>query len=176
MQLLFLYGPPATGKLTIAKEVAKATGFKLFHNHLTQDLAREIYADFGPERFGLVTKLRLEVFKYAAQHDTDLIFTFVFDGDDIDTKFMDDVYDIVRGSAGEVKLVHLTAPIETLKQRVVSESRREFHKIQDPDKLEESITANNTYATYPDDAQLELDTSLLSVEESAAKIVAFLEV
>jgi replication-associated recombination protein RarA len=32
---LLLYGPPAVGKLTIAKEIARLTGFKVAHAHLT---------------------------------------------------------------------------------------------------------------------------------------------
>lgn len=34
MRLIFIYGLPATGKLTVAQELAKRTGYKLFHNHL----------------------------------------------------------------------------------------------------------------------------------------------
>ena len=36
MKHLFLYGAPAVGKLTVAKELADLTGYKLFHNHLPQ--------------------------------------------------------------------------------------------------------------------------------------------
>jgi len=35
MKLVFIYGPPAVGKLTVANALAKVTGFKVFHNHLT---------------------------------------------------------------------------------------------------------------------------------------------
>jgi hypothetical protein len=38
MKLTFIYGLPATGKLTIAVELAAMTGYKLFHNHLVVDL------------------------------------------------------------------------------------------------------------------------------------------
>ena len=37
MPLLFLHGPPATGKLTVARELAALTGWELFHNHLVVD-------------------------------------------------------------------------------------------------------------------------------------------
>ena len=30
--LVYLYGPPAAGKLTIAEKVRALTGFRLFHN------------------------------------------------------------------------------------------------------------------------------------------------
>ena len=38
MKLVILYGPPGVGKLTVGRELAARTGFKLFHNHLTVDL------------------------------------------------------------------------------------------------------------------------------------------
>ena len=39
MKLIFLHGLPGVGKLTVAREFAKLTGFKVFHNHLAVDLA-----------------------------------------------------------------------------------------------------------------------------------------
>ena len=50
MKLILLYGPPAVGKLTIAKEIARLTGFKLFHAHLTSDLV-EAFFHAAPPRF-----------------------------------------------------------------------------------------------------------------------------
>ena len=37
MKLIFIYGAPAAGKLTVANEIARQTGFKVFHNHLSID-------------------------------------------------------------------------------------------------------------------------------------------
>jgi hypothetical protein len=50
MKLIFLYGLPAVGKLTVAKELASATSFKLFHNHLAVDLLLSVF-DFGTPPF-----------------------------------------------------------------------------------------------------------------------------
>jgi hypothetical protein len=50
MKLLFLYGPVASGKLTIARELATLTGFALFHNHLVVDAVAAVFP-FGSERF-----------------------------------------------------------------------------------------------------------------------------
>jgi hypothetical protein len=33
--LVYIYGPPASGKLTIAGRLSELTGIPLFHNHLT---------------------------------------------------------------------------------------------------------------------------------------------
>ena len=50
MRLVFLYGPPAVGKLTVAKALARLTGYKVFHNHLTIDLVASIL-DWGTGPF-----------------------------------------------------------------------------------------------------------------------------
>jgi ATP-dependent 26S proteasome regulatory subunit len=34
-RLVFLYGPPAVGKLTVAKAIADRRPFTILHNHLT---------------------------------------------------------------------------------------------------------------------------------------------
>ena len=50
MELLFIYGPAAVGKLTVGRELAKLTGFRHFHNHLTVDAVMAVF-DFGSESF-----------------------------------------------------------------------------------------------------------------------------
>ena len=50
MKLLFLYGPAASGKLTIARELATLTGFALFHNHLVVDAVAAVFP-FGSDQF-----------------------------------------------------------------------------------------------------------------------------
>lgn len=44
MKLVFLYGPPAVGKLTVAQALAQKTSFKVLHNHLVNDLAEVVFA------------------------------------------------------------------------------------------------------------------------------------
>ncbi|MBW4552200.1 MAG: AAA family ATPase [Aphanocapsa sp. GSE-SYN-MK-11-07L] len=73
MELLFIYGPAAAGKLTIGRELAKLTGFRLFHNHLTVDAVTAVF-DFGSEPFiKLREQIWLSVFQEAAQNDVSLI-------------------------------------------------------------------------------------------------------
>jgi len=33
MRLLVIFGPPSVGKMTVGREVAARSGFRLFHNH-----------------------------------------------------------------------------------------------------------------------------------------------
>jgi cytidylate kinase len=39
MRLIFLHGPAASGKLTVARAIAARTGLPVFHNHLAVDAA-----------------------------------------------------------------------------------------------------------------------------------------
>ena len=50
MHLLFLYGPPASGKYTIARIIAEQTGLPLFHNHLIVDAVAAVFP-FGSANF-----------------------------------------------------------------------------------------------------------------------------
>ena len=38
MKFVVIFGPPAVGKMSVGYELAKLTGLKLFHNHMTIDL------------------------------------------------------------------------------------------------------------------------------------------
>lgn len=80
MKLIIIYGPPASGKLTIANKVAEKTGYKLFHNHLTVDLLKNIL-EFGTKEFFEVNqKIKLDILEAAAKQEVDgIIYTFVYD-------------------------------------------------------------------------------------------------
>jgi len=43
---------PASGKLTVATELAKLTRFKLFHNHVSIQFVKSIF-EFGTKPFGV---------------------------------------------------------------------------------------------------------------------------
>ena len=80
MKLIFLHGLPGVGKLTVARELAKLTGFRIFHNHLTVDLVESVF-EFGSLPFiELREKIWLDVFSQAVADGLNgLIFTFAYD-------------------------------------------------------------------------------------------------
>ena len=49
-RLVFLYGPPAVGKLTVARAIADRLPFKILHNHVTIDAVKEVLP-FGSDPF-----------------------------------------------------------------------------------------------------------------------------
>lgn len=134
MKLVFIYGQPATGKLTVAKELAKETGFDLFHNHLTTDLVHSIFP-FGTEEFSsLVKKIRLDIIEAAAKAEKKgLIFTFVYGvetyGVRTDDKFINELIKTVEKYNGEVCFVRLYCAEKELQKRVKQFSRKRFGKI-----------------------------------------------
>ncbi len=168
MNLIFIYGPPASGKLTIAKELADMTGYKLFHNHQTRNIVHELYPLSLDENYGLVDKLRLDILKYAARHSTNIIFTYVHD-DVTDTAFVDKVVKTVEAEKGNVLFVETTATRETLLHRVNSDSRKQHKKLTDKEILERLIDAD-TYKSLPYEEIFRIDTSDLSAKDSAALI------
>lgn len=117
MNLVFIYGPPGVGKLTVARELARATAFKVFHNHVSIDCAETVF-DFGTRPFGsVVGKIRLAVFEEAAREGVSLIFTFVYACPE-DTPFVEHVCAGVEGHGGRVCLVRLICEREVLERRL----------------------------------------------------------
>ena len=49
MKLIFIWGGAASGKLTVARELAQITGLPLFHNHLVVDALLERLPFGDPE-------------------------------------------------------------------------------------------------------------------------------
>jgi broad-specificity NMP kinase len=67
MKLIIIHGAPGVGKLTVARELSRETGYKLFHNHLTVDLVCSMF-DFDSEQaIRLSDRFRLEMFEEAAR-------------------------------------------------------------------------------------------------------------
>ncbi len=78
MKLLVMYGPPAAGKLTVGKLLSQQTGMKLFHNHVSIDVAKQFFEWGTPGFEAIVYNLRKTIFEEAAKANLDLIFTVVY--------------------------------------------------------------------------------------------------
>jgi hypothetical protein len=128
MKLIFIYGRAAAGKLTVGSELAKLTGFRLFHNHLTVDLVNAVF-DFGTEPFvRLREQIWLTVFREAAEQDVSLIFTFAPERT-VRARFIQDAIDAVEKEGGEVHFVELTCDPDEMERRIENPSRSKFGKL-----------------------------------------------
>jgi broad-specificity NMP kinase len=169
MQLIFIYGDPGTGKLTVARELQKLTGLKLFHNHLTVDLASSLFGYDNPDYFDYVRSLRLEAFERAAKANMSLIFTFWYSS--ISQPSVEKYQHTVESRGGKVLFVRLHCRPEVLEERVVSESRQNW-KISSVADLRAAL--ENTGDVIPG-THLEVENSELSPEVVAEMIATKLE-
>ena len=172
MRLVFLYGPPACGKLTVGKELAAITGWKLFHNHLTVDLALSLFA-FGTAEFvALRDKIWMEAFEAAAKADLPgMIFTFAPEPS-VEGDFPEKVAAIVARTGGETTFVALTAPVEVLEYRLADVSRHAFGKLTDVNVFRSLAQAGTWTVDHMPATQLSVDTSEHTPAE-AARLIAY---
>ena len=78
MTLLFVFGPPAVGKMTVGRAIADAGDFRLFHNHHMLEPLLDVF-DYGTPPFNrLLAEFRLRVLEEAARSGTDLVYTLVW--------------------------------------------------------------------------------------------------
>lgn len=168
MNLVFIYGPPAAGKLTVAKKLAEITGYTIFHNHMTRDLVKQIYPDNLSEKYELVGTLRLSIFDFLAKHDTNAIFTYVYDGPS-DNHFVNEVKECIEKYSGKVLFVELRPTDEVLLSRVTNESRTEHRKLTDKDQLQHSLK-NTPYSSVPNANILKVDNSTIEPDATAQMI------
>ncbi|MFA5935751.1 MAG: AAA family ATPase [Patescibacteria group bacterium] len=125
MNLILLYGPPAVGKLTTAKELAKQTGYKLFHNHHTQDMVYPIFGHASPVVDRLIKTIRMSVFEEAMRHDKDLIFTFCFENPQ-HVDFINSVIEKAKELNANAFFVRLYCSFSEQSKRVEDPSRKAF--------------------------------------------------
>jgi shikimate kinase len=168
--LVFLYGPPAVGKLTVARAIAERTGFRVLHNHLVNDPAAAVFDYFTEPFFHLVRGLRTALVEAAAAAHVDVVHTFVYaPGDEPVVELVTRAYE---EAGGRVLFARLTASREELMRRVGAESRREFRKLRDPTALAELLERFDVFQPVPGRPCVTVDTEELEPPAAADRIVA----
>ncbi len=169
MKLIFIYGPPAVGKLTVATELARLTGFKLFHNHVSIQFVQSIF-EFGTKTFWKLTdKFRLEMLEEASKKKVDTIFTFVY-GKRTDDAFVRNVIQRVRLHGGRVCFVRLYCQERELAKRVKRMDRRRMGKISTKSKLRGVLKKYDLASEVPFQSSVSIDTTDKSPKRAAELI------
>ncbi len=174
MKLIFLYGLPATGKLTVARELASLTGYKLFHNHLVVDTLLSVF-EFGSKPFvELREEIWLSVFRHACESGLPgLIFTFAPERT-VRAGFIDAVQDVMGKCGGEVEFVELVCSLAVLKSRMENASRVQHQKLTSV-ALFEQLHADGVFdSSHMPVPRLTLDSAMYGPEDAAKEIVRVL--
>jgi cytidylate kinase len=168
MDLVFIHGPAAAGKLTIARKVAEATGYPLFHNHLIVDAVVAVFP-FGTAPFArLREQFWLATFAEAAQQGRPLVFTFTPEAT-VPAGFADRVVETVEAAGGRVRFVALAVSEAEQERRLVSKDRARYGKLRSVEVLRR-LRLGADPERPP--AELVIDTEALSADEAARRIVA----
>ena len=172
MKLIFLYGPPAVGKLTVAQELARLTGYKLFHNHLTVDLVTSLFP-FGSEPFvKLREEIWLAVLAEAAEQDLSLIFTFNPERS-VRSSFIQNAKDTIESKGSQIIFVELTCDETELERRIERPSRKEFGKLASLEQYR-ALRAEGAF-NFPElPRELSIDTTDKPPTETAREIAEYL--
>jgi AAA domain len=175
LRLIFLHGLPGVGKLTVARELERLTGYKVFHNHLAVDLVRSVF-DFGSQPFvELREMIWLAVFTEAVRANlAGLIFTFAPDRT-VRSSFITKVLEVVGSNGGEVLFVELRCSPEELEKRIAHPSRQSFGKLNSVALFRELRDDGAFLDPGIPENRLVIETTGLSASETASLIVRELE-
>ncbi len=173
MNLIFIYGPAAVGKLTVSKVLETLTGIPLADNHSLLNPVAKVFGWDHPERERLGRCFRLEFFEAAARADKSVITTFGGGGETYDD-FIQDVVTVVERGGGRVLFVRLFAPKEVLFDRVRHDSRVHYAKMGSVQELEVKLKRTpDMEARALVSLHLEIDASKHTPEEMAKMIIEY---
>ena len=180
MKLIIIFGPPASGKMTIGQGLAKLTSLKLLHNHMSIELVLNFF-EHGNSKFHLLNdEFRTRIMEEVASSELPgLIFTYVWGFDsDQDKEYIENKSAIFRKNGGTTYYVELYCELEERLRR-----NREVSRISEkPSKrdrklseerllrMEKKYKLNTDNDFYYKDNYIKIDNTNLSALEVAEKI------
>lgn len=186
MHFVMLFGPPAVGKMTVGRELAGRTGYKLLHNHMTVEPVLDIFEFGSPPFVRLVAEFRNRIIEEAISADLPgLVFTMVWGLDLADDRALVASYvDMVEASGGRVSFVELYATLDERLSRNRTElglaekrSKRDlvFSDTNVLDLEENFVMSTGDGATLSDSLiagrdHVRVDSTRLTAEEAAARV------
>ena len=166
MKIVYIYGPPAVGKLTVAQELVKLTSYKIFHNHLSTNIARIPYEIGSPEFIKLKWKICQCFFDAAYKENVNFIYTVCYAGRESDPF----VRNLINKYGDNVFFVQLFCEQEKLYSRVESYSRKKHNKLVDTKKLKKSLQKRDFSQSIHYVRSLKIDNTNISAKDIAKMI------
>jgi hypothetical protein len=174
MEVIFIHGPAASGKHTIASHLSRLTGLPLFHNHFAVDAALSLF-EFGTQGFKNVrTAVWRTAFQEAARAGRSFIFTFHPEAS-VEPRLISELVESIESHGGVIVFVELQCAPDVVLERLGNPSRAKFRKLTDP-KLYRILDEQGAFAFPPlPTPLLRIDTSELPPEAAAKQIATAIE-
>lgn len=182
--LVILLGPHAVGKMTVGQALASRTGLKLFHNHMSIELALKLFS-YGEKEWSVLNEtIRKTVFELFAKGDqSGLIFTYMC-AFDLQSEFdyLQGVIDLFKENGAKCCVVELCADFDERIKRNRSENRlSQKESKRDLDRSEAEMRASsekyrlNSFEgeKLPFEHYLKLDNTNLQPEDAAQRIIEY---
>lgn len=180
MKLVIIFGPHAVGKMTVGQQLAKLTGLKLFHNHMTIDVVSDLFDNMPSERNRLTALFRKEIFEAFCKSDEyGIIFTYMWALDcKGDWDYINTLETLFKISNAEVYYVELEANYALRLQRNKTENRL-FNKPSKRDleksetlfkRLEEKYRLNTYEGEFLKENYIKIDNTNMEPEKVASII------
>lgn len=152
--VIFIYGPIAVGKLTVAKILSKKLGYKLSHNHALNDFVDELFARSTFPSSRMKERLRYELMESAVKAKINFITThaysqnYVSDTGLSDPKYLENLEKKMKKCGANFYPIHLKASDKELLRRVSMNSRKNFKKLRNK-KIMQQWIKNSDFKTSP---------------------------
>lgn len=122
MKLVIILGPSASGKMTVAQQLSKLTGLKVFHNHMSIEPVLDLFGYFDMEAIDGIRKSILERFVFT--ENIGIIHTFVYSFDNPFCKnYIQDLIDYYEEFHADVYVVELNCSLNERLRRNETENR-----------------------------------------------------
>ncbi|MBR7836034.1 hypothetical protein KDL01_22350 [Actinospica durhamensis] len=123
--LLFVIGPPAVGKMTVGAEIARRTGYRLLHNHMTIEPLLRLFPYDSPQFARLNVEFRIRILEEAADSDLPgLVFSYLWAFDEPEDAVAVEQYARpFRDRGARIRYLELAAEQATRLHRNVQDSR-----------------------------------------------------
>ncbi len=170
MKTIFIYGAPAAGKLTVANELAKLTGFSVLHNHLINDLIQSVEEIGTPEFWAIAREYRLDLMERAAKAKRKgIILTWIY-GKPNDDAALKKIVLQAKKHNGKILFVHLVPEREELFKRIKGPSRKAFRKVKTAKMLRVIMGRRDIFSDVPYKPNFVIDNTKVSPRKTAKLI------
>ncbi len=174
---VFIYGPIAVGKLTVAKILSKKTGYRLTHNHHVNDFVDTIFDRHTYHSHKMKEFLRFSLLESLVKARVSFVTTHCYRHDFVsktgltDPKYIKDIEKKLLKLGAKFCPIFLDASDEELLRRVSRNSRRNFMKLNSKTKLKEILRGREWHTSARLKNNLVIDNTKLSPQKVANMII-----